>query len=100
MRWSSPALNKTDWEDFSAAAGVSLEDLRTIEGVAAVAKAYYEWTDGLTPDVPGDGRAFYGRDAVANYFIIGMRQLGVEIFQVDGGEITLNTPEAELRRLW
>ena len=87
-------LNKTDWEDFSAAAGVSLEDLRTIEGVAAVAKAYYEWTDGLTPDVPGDGRAFYGRDAVANYFIIGMRQLGVEIFQVDGGEITLNTPEA------
>ncbi len=93
-------LNKTDWEDFSAAAGVSLEDLRTIEGVAAVAKAYYEWTDGLTPDVPGDGRAFYGRDAVANYFIIGMRQLGVEIFQVDGGEITLNTPEAELRRLW
>ena len=93
-------LNKTDWEDFSAAAGVSLEDLRTIEGVAAAARAYYEWTDGLTPDVPEDGRAFYGRDAVANYFIIGLRQLGVEIFQVENGEMTLNTPKEELRRLW
>lgn len=93
-------LNKTDWEAFAAAADVSLEDLQTIEGVAAAAEAYYEWTDGLTPDVPGDGRAFYGRDAVANYFIIGMQQLGVEIFQVDGGEMILNTPKEELRRLW
>lgn len=93
-------LNKTDWEDFSAASGVSLEDLRTIEGVAAAARTYYEWTDSLTPDVPEDGRALYGRDAVANYFIIGLQQLGVEIFQVENGGITLNAPEKELRRLW
>lgn len=93
-------INKTDWEPFAAAVGASLEDLRTIEGVAATAKAYYEWTDGLTPDVPGDGRAFYGRDAVANYFIIGMQQLGVELFQVDNGKVTLNTPKEELYRLW
>ncbi|EOS64809.1 lipoprotein [Oscillibacter sp. 1-3] len=93
-------LNKTDWDEFSAAAGVSLEDLRTIEGVAAVAGTYYEWTDSLTPDVPEDGRAFYGRDALANYFIIGLQQLGVEIFQVESGEMTLHTPREELRRLW
>lgn len=93
-------INKTDWEPFAAAVGASLEDLRTIEGVAATAKAYYEWTDGLTPGVPGDGRAFYGRDAVANYFIIGMQQLGVELFQVENGKLTLNTPENQLYRLW
>lgn len=93
-------LNKTDWEPFAAATGAKLEDLRTIEGVVAAAEAYYEWTDGLTPDVPGDGRAFYGRDAVANYFIIGLKQLGVEIFQVENGKMTLNTPKEELRRLW
>lgn len=93
-------LNKTDWDKFSAATGASLEELKTIEGVTAVAKAYYEWTDGLTPDIPGDGMAFYGRDAVANYFIIGMRQLGVEIFQVNHGELTLNTPKEALYRLW
>lgn len=93
-------LNKTDWEPFAAATGASLEDLKTVEGITATAQAYYEWTDSQTPDVPGDGRAFYGRDAVANYFIIGMQQLGVEIFQVENGQVTLNVPKEELRRLW
>lgn len=93
-------INKTDWEVFAAATGASLEDLKTMEGVTATAKAYYEWTDSLTPDVPEDGVAFYGRDAVANYFIIGMQQLGVEIFQVENGEMTLNVPKEELHRLW
>ena len=76
-------INRTDWEPFAAATGASLEELKTIEGVTAAAQAYYEWTDSQTPDIPGDGRAFYGRDAVANYFIIGMQQLGVEIFMVE-----------------
>ena len=93
-------VNKTDWETFAAATGAALEDLNTMEGVAQTAKAYYEWTDSLTPDVSEDGRAFYGRDAVANYFIIGMHQLGVEIFQVENGEMTLNLPKEELHRLW
>jgi len=93
-------INKTDWEPFARATGASLEELETMEGVTAVARAYYEWTDSLTPDVKGDGRAFYGRDAMANYFIIGMKQLGVEIFQVENGQVTLNVPEEELHRIW
>ncbi|MCI8513966.1 MAG: extracellular solute-binding protein [Lachnospiraceae bacterium] len=93
-------INRTDWEPFAAATGASLEDLKTIEGVAATARTYYEWTDAQTPDIPEDGKAFYGRDAVANYFIIGMRQLGVEIFQVENGTMTLNVPKEELYRLW
>ena len=93
-------VNRTDWETFADAAGVSLDDMSTIEGVVAAAQKYYEWTDSLTPDVPGDGRALYGRDAVANYFIIGMQQLGVELFQVENGTMTLNVPKDALRRLW
>ncbi|MCI8996069.1 MAG: extracellular solute-binding protein [Lachnospiraceae bacterium] len=93
-------INKTDWEPFAAESGASLEDLQTIEGVAATARAYYEWTDSLTPEIAGDGKAFYGRDAVANYFIIGLQQLGVEIFQVENGEMTMNVPREEMRRLW
>ena len=93
-------INKTDWESFAAATGASLEDLKTIEGVVSTSQMYYEWTDSQTPDVAGDGMAFYGRDAVANYFIIGMQQLGVEIFQVENGQLTLNTPREELYRLW
>lgn len=93
-------INKTDWELFSQATGASLENLATMEGVAATAQTYYEWTDSLTPDVPGDGKAFYGRDALANYFIIGMKQLGVEIFQVENGQVALNVPKEEIHRLW
>ena len=93
-------LNKTDWEVFAAKTGASLEMLGTVEGVAATAQAYYEWTDSLTPDVPGDGKAFYGRDALANYFIIGLQQLGVEIFRVENGEMSLHVPKEEIRRLW
>lgn len=93
-------INKTDWEVFAAATGASLENLKTMEGITATAQAYYEWTDSQTPDVPEDGMAFYGRDALANYFIIGMQQLGVEIFQVENGQLTLNVPKKELQRLW
>lgn len=93
-------INKTDWEVFAEASGAALEDLKTLEGVAATAQAYYEWTDAQTPDVAQDGKALYGRDAMANYFIIGMQQLGVEIFQVENGQVTINTPKGELHRLW
>ena len=93
-------INKTDWDKFAAATGASLESLTTIEGITATAQSYYEWTDSLTPDIPEDGKAFYGRDAVDNYFVIGMRQMGVEIFHVEDGKVTLNVPEAELYRLW
>lgn len=93
-------LNKTDWDEFAQATGASLEELSTIEGVAATAQAYYEWTDRRTPDVANDGKAFYGRDSMANYFCIGMMQLGNEIFQVEQGEVNLHVDEASVRRLW
>ncbi|WP_418429387.1 extracellular solute-binding protein, partial [Blautia sp.] len=62
-------MNKTDWDKFAEASGASLDDLSTLEGVTETAQKYYEWTDSLTPDVPEDGKAFYGRDSVANLFV-------------------------------
>lgn len=93
-------VNKTDWDKFAAATGASEEDLKTVEGITRLSQSYYEYTDALTPDVAGDGKAFFGRDAMANYMIIGNRQLGVEIFQVEGGEVTINVDEQALRKLW
>lgn len=93
-------LNRTDWDTFAAATGADIGKLSTIEGVTATAKAYYEWTDSLTPEVKDDGKAFFGRDAVANYFIIGCRQLGAEIFQVKDGAVTFQLEESMLRKLW
>ena len=84
-------LNQTDWDKFAAATGAELSSLATMEGVAQTAASYYEWSG---------GKAFFGRDALANYFIIGCKELGAEIFSVQNGTVTVNCDEAILRRLW
>jgi len=93
-------LNKTDWEKFTAATGASADDLNTIEGIVRLAERYYEWTDSLTPEIPEDGKAFFGRDAMANYMIIGSKQLGTEIFSVENGKVTFHVEDEIFRKLW
>lgn len=93
-------INKTDWERFAKACGASISALSTIEGVTGTAEQYYHWTDGLTPDIPNDGKALFGRDAFANYMLIGARQLGTEIFEVTDGICTLHFDKAVMHKLW
>lgn len=93
-------LNKTEWDTFAAATGASVEDMRTVEGITDTSRKYYEWTDSLTPDLAGDGRALYGRDALANMFIIGSKQLGHEIFRVENGSVTVDLDESAMRKIW
>lgn len=93
-------LNKTDWEPFAKATGTSIDELKTTEGITKVAKKYYEWTDAKTPDTPNDGKAFYGRDSMANYIIISMKQMGKAIFDVNDGKVTVNTDKKLLKRVW
>lgn len=85
------ALNKTAWDEFAKDTGVSAEKLATWEGVAEVAGEYYKWSG---------GKSFFGRDAFANYMIIGSRQLGCELFQVENGEVTVQLDEKIMKRLW
>ena len=75
-------INKTDWEPFAEATGSTVDELATTEGIAEVAQRYYEWTDAQTPDVPDDGKAFYGRDSMSNYFVIGMQHMDKNNFEV------------------
>ena len=93
-------LNETDWQPFAADTGYTHADLATPESLAEVAKAYYEWTDAKTPDIANDGKAFYGRDAVANMFVIGAKQLGAPIITVDGGTATVVADKGAMRRIW
>lgn len=93
-------LNKTDWDVFAAETGASYDDLADMESLVATAQKYYEWTDAKTPDVPDDGKALFGRDAMANYMLIGSMQLGQEIFQVSDGKMTLNFDKTVARKLW
>lgn len=92
-------LNKTDWNKFAEATGASTESFSTIEGLTETARQYYEWTDSLTEE-PNDGKAFFGRDAFANFFIIGARQLGTEIFSVKDGVPVLDFNKEVVRKIW
>lgn len=84
-------LNETDWEAFAGETGASYEDLETVEGLLDTAKKYYDWSD---------GKAFFGRDAMANYMLIGAKELGSELFQVKDGRMTLDFKEEIARKLW
>lgn len=93
-------VNKTAWDKFAEAEGVSADELSTLEGLAAAAEKYYNYTDGLTPDVPGDGKAFFGRDSIANYMYIGAKQLGCEYFTFDeNGKVSVSVDKEVMRKL-
>lgn len=94
-------VNKTDWDKFAAVKGVTYDDMKTWEGLVRVAETYYEYTDELTPEIKNDGKAFFGRDSVANYLNIGAVQLG-NPFAVSGedGTVTTQLDKDTIRRLW
>jgi len=92
-------VNKTDWDKFSKATGATINRLATWEGVRKTAELYYNWTDSLTEE-ENDGKAFFGRDALANYMIIGSKQLEKEIFHVDKGKVIVDIDKDAMRQLW
>ena len=93
-------LNATDWQPFADATGTQEDELATVEGLLTVAERYYNWTDAQT-EKPDDGRALFGRDAMANYLLIGAQQLGTTIFEVSGeGKLTLHFDHDVIRKLW
>ena len=78
---------------------MTYDDLATVEGVTEAAHKYYDWTDAQT-DIPNDGKAFFGRDALANYLFCGAQELGVTIFDAENGVMTLNLDKDVMRKLW
>lgn len=92
-------LNDTDWKLFAAATGAQYSDLETVEGLVKTAEAYYNWTDAQT-DTLNDGKALFGRDAIANYMLIGAKELGDTIFDVKDGKMTMGLSEDVARKLW
>lgn len=84
-------FNDTDWQRFSKETFVRYGALSTMEGVTAVAEQYYNWSG---------GKALFGRDALANYMLVGAKQLGCEIFEVHNGKMTLHFDRDVVRKLW
>lgn len=92
-------INKTDWDKFASAEGVTYDDLKTWESLVAVSEKYYNYTDALTPDVPNDGKSFFGRDSVENYMLIGAKQLGSPLVS-ENGAAGQSIDKAAVKRLW
>lgn len=63
--------------------------LSTWQSLYDLSRAYYEWTDSQTADVPWDGKGFMGIDELANFLIISNKDLGVDILDGDAGSVNL-----------
>ena len=74
-------INKTAFDRFAKETGAKIEDLKTWEGLFAMAEQYAAWTDNQTPDIPDDGKNFFVHDYHFNYFQVGVR--GQEIDDSD-----------------
>ncbi|MCL1884525.1 MAG: extracellular solute-binding protein [Defluviitaleaceae bacterium] len=88
-------INETDWLVFANESGFSFYDLHTMESLSYVARAYYYWSG---------GKAFWGRDAMANIFVIGSKMFGTEIFEIseynNEARATININYEVMRRIW
>lgn len=94
-------VNDTDWQKFADSEGVTYDDLKTWESLAEVAEKYYNYTDALTPDIKGDGQAFFGRDSLSNYFIVGAAQLmGNMVDCEDKDNPRLALDKEVVRKIW
>lgn len=86
-------INKTYFDAFVAACPdehITLDDLKTIEGLVRVSEIYYRWC----------GKSFYGRDSLSNYFVIGAKQLGTDIFSYTNDTFTVSTERDVYRALY
>ena len=74
-------INKTAFDRFAKETGEKMEDLKTWEGLFAMAEQYAAWTDNQTPDIPDDGKNFFVHDYHFNYFQVGVESLGENFFK-------------------
>lgn len=89
-------LNKTIFQRFSSATGITEDDLSTFQGISKAAMKYYSWTDDETPDIANDGKSFYTSDSFFNIFQVGMEQLGSSLFI----EEKLQLQTEEFKEIW
>ncbi|MDR1687512.1 MAG: extracellular solute-binding protein [Clostridiales bacterium] len=84
-------INETDWLPFADANNLTYGDLETAEGLSRVSELYYNWSG---------GKAFFGRDVIANMFIIASKQFGVEILGQENGKAKIEINRDIMKKIW
>ncbi len=92
-------INQAVFDEFAAETGCTYDMLKTWEGIAEVAEIYYNWTDAKT-DYSNDGSAFFGTDGMANFMIIGTKQLGNDILMEENGVVSHQFTEEIAQNFW
>ena len=100
-------INRTDlgqfidaWKPGEEPDSVIARQFASWEGILGAAQAYYEWSDAQSPDTPGDGKAFFGIDVLANFIFTTQQQLGGGLVTVENGVGTVNLNAAALQTAW
>ena len=95
-------MNQTELDRFFAGnPEFGAENMATWEGLADMAKAYYNWTDAMTPNVPADGKPFIGMDTLANYFIAMNHAMGSGIYHYgEDGRMVLDLNPVDVECLF
>lgn len=100
-------LNYTFYRDFlrdynakNPTRALSEDLLSTFEGIQKTARAYYEWTDTITPHKANDGKALFGFDAVSNFAVIGFHQLGADLFSINDKTGTIDLHNPAMQKIW
>ncbi len=90
--------NKEAIDTFANETGFDYIGIETWEEYYNLSREYYNWTDSKTPEVKWDGQSFMGIDSIANYIIIGNKQLGVDI--IDGENEVINLNKEVLKKIF
>jgi multiple sugar transport system substrate-binding protein len=94
-------VNNVQWERFKEANPEYDESVfETWEDLVEVSMRYYDWTDSLTPDIEGDGKAFLAFDSLSDYIFTSSNQLMNSIIQPGHKEVRINLDKRALYRLW
>lgn len=84
-------INNASFKEFAEECDISYDDLKTVEGITRTAEIFYKWTG---------GKAFFGRDDIANYFFAGAMELGHELCVTENGKTSINLDKEVARKLW
>jgi multiple sugar transport system substrate-binding protein len=95
-------VNQTLFDRFASECDFATEDLGTFEGIARASSAYYKWTDAMTPEIQGDGKAFFMADSLFNQALVGSRQLGTNFLTMgaDGTSASLDMRSDSYAKIW